>query len=359
MDDYNSENKELVILRSAVGNTNEAFVTIDENHQVIFFNKAAEQIFGYSRDDAVGCDLDVIMVPICSRNHRQAVAQYVKTRIPKRIGHDTELIASRKDGTTFPANISFSVSEVNGKLYFTGIVRDLTESKALQEKIAKAERLAAVGQFVAEITHEIKNPLMMIGGFANQLLRQSLDEKTLSKLSIIADEVSRLEGLLKELRQFYHPGALKVEKIDMNALLGEVLSLIKHDCKRKNIRSEFAEETEPLFIAGDRDKLKQVFLNLAKNAIEAMENGGRLIINSKRSDGFVVTTIDDEGCGVPECDMEKIFSPFYTTKQHGTGLGLSISKSIIEAHEGSSFKLTSEEGKGTTFKITMPAFSPK
>jgi PAS domain S-box-containing protein len=359
MDDYNSENKELVILRSAVGNTNEAFVTIDENHQVIFFNKAAEQIFGYSRDDVVGCDLDVIMVPSCSRNHRQAVAQYVKTRIPKRIGHDTELIASRKDGTTFPANISFSVSEVNGKLYFTGIVRDLTESKALREKIAKAERLAAVGQFVAEITHEIKNPLMMIGGFANQLLRQSLDEKTLSKLSIIADEVSRLEGLLKELRQFYQPRALKVEKIDMNALLGEVLSLIKHDCKRKNIGSEFAEETEPLFIAGDRDKLKQVFLNLAKNAIEAMENGGRLIINSKRSDGFVVTTIDDEGCGVPECDMEKIFSPFYTTKQHGTGLGLSISKSIIEAHEGSSFKLTSEEGKGTTFKITMPAFSPK
>jgi len=359
MDSCYSENEELASLRSAVENTNEAFVTIDENHRVIFFNKAAEKIFGYSRDEVIDRDLDVIMAPGCSRDHRLAVERYVRTRIPKYIGHEAELIATRKDGDTFPANISFSVCEVDGRPYFTGIVSDLTEKKALQEKIIKAERLAALGQVVAEITHEIKNPLMMIGGFANQLLRQSLDKKTLSKLNIISGEVSRLEGLLEELKEFYQPGVLKADKIDLNSLLQEVLSLIKHDCKRKNIHSEFVKGTEPLFVEADMDKLKQVFLNLVKNATEAMKNGGKLTLTSKRSDGFVVATIADEGCGIPECDREKIFSPFFTTKQHGTGLGLSISKSIIEAHEDSSFTLTSEEGKGTTFKITMPVFRSK
>ena len=98
MDQSHKENRELAILKSAVENTNEAFVTIDERHKVIFFNKAAEMIFGYSREEVVGHDLDIIMAPGCSRDHRRAVDQYVKTRVPKRIGHATELIATRKDG---------------------------------------------------------------------------------------------------------------------------------------------------------------------------------------------------------------------------------------------------------------------
>ena len=175
MDQGTNENRELSILKSAVENTNEAFVTIDERHKVIFFNKAAEMIFGYSREEVVGHDLDIIMAPDCSRDPRKAVDHYVRTKLPKRIGHSTELLATRKNGDKFPADISFSVSEVAGKLYFTGIVNDLTEKKTLQEQIMNSERLAALGKAAAEIAHEIKNPLMMIGGFANQLIRQPLD----------------------------------------------------------------------------------------------------------------------------------------------------------------------------------------
>ncbi len=142
----------------------------------------------------------------------------------------------------------------------------------------------------------------------------------------------------------------------MNSLLEEVVSLVKHDCRERNIIAEFADKGHPLYFEGDKDKLKQVFLNLAKNAIEAMAEGGRLHIRSKKKNGFIETTISDEGCGIPECDRDKIFSPFFTTKEQGTGLGLSISKSIVEAHEGSSFTMKSKEGKGTTFRITMPAF---
>ena len=346
--------KALVIQRSAVENTNEGFVTIDSNHKVIFFNKAAEKIFGYKRDEVIGSDLDVIMVPSCSRDHRQAVERYIETREPRRIGHDTEMTATRKNGKKFPAVISFSVSEVDGELYFTGIVRDLTETKALQEKIAKSERLAALGQVVAEITHEIKNPLMMIGGFAHQLVRENKDKGDVKKLNIIKDEVARLENLIKELNELYLFRTLTVEKIDVNNLLREVCSLIKDDCKRKNIYIEFKPEKDSLIIKGDRNKIKQVVLNLAKNSIEAMGNAGNLLVTSERKGDIVEIVIEDNGCGIPLEIKEKIFTPFFTTKSHGTGLGLSISRSIIEDHSGSSFILNSEEGKGAVFKITFP-----
>ena len=349
----------LDIIQEAVENTNEAFVTIDQNHKVLFFNRAAEKIFGYSRDEVIGHDLDVIMSPDCSRDHRRAVERYTKTRFPKRIGHETELLAIRKGGEKFPASISFSVSEVDGTLCFTGIVRDLTETKSLQEKIVRAERLAALGQMVAEITHEIKNPLVMIGGFARQLIRQAKDKKSLTKLNIIADEVSRLETLIKELKEFYMPRVLNIEEIDLNSLIREVYSLVKDDCEGNQIRVEIKTYKKPIIIEGDRAKLKQVFLNLVKNSAEAMENGGNLSIQSRLAGGLVEITITDDGCGIPENDQEKIYSPFFTTKKHGTGLGLSISTNIIEDHEGSSFSLKSEEGKGTVFKITMPGFQGK
>ena len=354
MNDFHNHSNELAILKSAVENTNEAFVTIDQNHKVLFFNKAAEKIFGYSRDEVIGHDLYVIMSPKCSRDHRQAVKRYAKTRVPRRIGHETEMLATRKDGKTFNATISFSVSNIDGFLYFTGIVRDLTEIKALQEQITRSERLAALGQVVAEITHEIKNPLMMIGGFARQLIRETENDKSLTKLNIIADEVSRLESLLKELRDFYLPRVLNIEEIDLNSLLREVYSLIKGDCEGKKISAEIKTDKKPVIIEGDRARLEQVFLNLLKNSIEAMENGGNLSVQPKLTGDMVEITIADDGIGIPEDDQKKIFSPFFTTKKHGTGLGLSISRSIIEENEGSSLTLKSKEGKGTVFKITMP-----
>jgi PAS domain S-box-containing protein len=355
MNDRPDENKELAILMEAVENTNEAFITIDRNHKVVFFNRAAEEIFGYSRDEVVGHDLDVIMSPSCSKNHRAAVERYAKTKIPRLIGHNTELMATRKNGETFPADISFSVSEVDNTIYFTGIVRDLTETKILQEQIARSERLAALGQVVAEITNEIKNPLMMIGGFARQVIKHTSDDKNLTKLNIITDEVLRLENLLEELREFYLPRISSIEEIDLNELLQEVYSLVKDDSKRKSIHTHVELDQIPTIVKGDKGKLKQVFLNLVKNSIEAMEEGGNLTVKSQVNLDLVEITVTDDGTGIPEEDQEKIFSPFFTTKKQGTGLGLSISKRIINEHEGSSFALESEVGKGTVFKITMPA----
>jgi len=350
------EDKVLLILKHAVEGTNEAFVTIDENHKVIFFNKAAERIFCCTRQEVIGHDLDVIMSPRCSKNHREAVVRYVKTRIPTRIGHETEMLATRKNGETFPALISFSVTEVNGRLFFTGIVRDLTETKALQEQVTRSERLAALGQLVAEITHEIKNPLMLIGGFAQQLSRSMSGEKNLQKLNVITDEVKRLERLLAELRDFHLSITIASKKVNIEELLLETLSMVGEDCSEKNIQTDLYIDKKARLVAGDRNKLKQVFLNLFQNSIQAMEHGRTLSIRTRRSGDNVEVSVADEGCGIPERDMERVFSPFFTTKSHGTGLGLSISKRIIEGHVGGSLTVESKEGEGTTFKISLPSY---
>lgn len=355
---HHSQDEELSILRSAVDNTNEAFVTIDENHEVVLFNRAAEKTFGYSREEVIGKDLSLIMTPGCSQDHRSAVQNYIRTRRPKRIGHDTELSAPKRGGGTFPANISFSVAEVGGRLYFTAIISDLTEKKILQKQVEKSERLAALGQFVAEITHEIKNPLMIIGGFANQLLRNSSDDNAASKLKVICGEVLRLERLLNDLKEFYQPVKLVLEKFEIGSFLSDIKSLVDEECRTKGINIELNIDKIPFFIEADRDKLKQVILNLLKNAIEAMQNGGKLQIHSTKDNGLIEISIADEGCGIEECDRERIFSPFFTTKKNGTGLGLSISKGIIDSHAGSAFSVTSEVGKGSIFKITMPAVKP-
>jgi two-component system sensor kinase FixL len=353
---YSKQNQEMVILKNAVENTNEAFVTIDENHTVIFFNRAAEEIFGYSRKEVIGRDLNVIMSPRCSKNHRQAVTRYVKTRIPGRIGHETELVASRRNGTTFPASISFSVTEVNGRLFFTGIVRDMTEKQALQEQIIRSEKLSALGQLAAEITHEIKNPLMLIGGFAQQLIRVIDDEKHLQKLNVITDEVTRLEKLLTDLREFHLPKTIASEKVNLKELFQEIYFMVKDDCEKKNIRTELKIDDKALLVTGDRYSLKQVFLNLFKNSMDAMEHGGVFSIQTSLIGDQVEITVADEGCGIPEQDKEKIFSPFFTTKKHGTGLGLCISKRIIEEHADGSLSMKSKEGKGTSFTIRLPVY---
>lgn len=351
MDD--NQINELGILHGAVENTNEAFVTIDQDHRVVFFNRAAERIFGYGRSEVIGHDLDIILGPLCSDNHRQAVARYLETRNPRLIGHETGFVAPRKNGDTFPASISFSVAEIHGRLFFTGIVRDMTETTALQERILRSERLATLGQVVAEISHEIKNPLVLIGGFARQLKKTAQDKKTRSKLNIIAQEVERLENLLGELRDLYTPTKLTIEKIDINDLLREVYSLTKEDCQARNIRLSLDTQTGPLFVVGDPGRLKQVFLNLVKNGVEAMKKGGNLSIQSRLSGDTVELTISDEGRGIPESVREKMFIPFFTTKKQGTGLGLSVTKRIIEDHPGCSFTLVSQDGRGTTVKIAM------
>ena len=357
MKSNNNDTMELKILKGAVQNTNEAFVTIDENSTVIFFNKASEKIFGYTSREVASKSLDVILSKECKAGHHHAIQRFLKTKQSILIGHDTEFTAMRKNGETFSASISFSISEIDGHMYFTGIIRDVSETKALQKQILQTARLAALGQTVAEISHEIKNPLVLIGGFVRQLLASAENETDQSKLQIISDEVKRLETLLAGLKDLYTIRNLAIKKINVSLLLQEIYALVKDDCDRKKIVLDLHIEGDNQWIKGDREKIEQVLLNIIKNGVEAMEDGGKLSINSQSSKDNVVIKITDNGPGIPEEIQKKILSPFFTTKKGGTGLGLCVSKRIVEDHPDSSFEIESVEGKGTSVSIDFPACS--
>jgi len=342
--------RQFLILRNAVENTNEAFVTIDESSTVIFFNKAAERMFGYDREEVLGHDLGKILTPMCRAGHELAVARYVRTGEATLIGHETELVVARKNGETFPAAISFSVADIDGQLYFTGLVRDLSDTRSLEDRLVQNERLAALGQTVAEINHEIKNPLIMIGGFARQLLKKATAEKDRAKLTIIVDEVTRLEHLLAGLKELYKPPQLNLAGISLNELLEEVVDLAQSYSGGKGIDIRLAPAVD-VVVEVDREKIKQVLLNLVKNGIEATLPGGQVVVSTRVQEKRVEVDVTDTGEGIPEEIKKRIFLPFFTTKEQGTGLGLCISKRIIEDHPGCSFQLDSEEGKGTVATI--------
>lgn len=157
-----------------------------------------------------------------------------------------------------------------------------------------------------------------------------------------------------ELREIYRPQNLNLEPININTLLEEIYSFSKEDCQRSHIAIQLKKAKKPLVVEGDREKLKQVFLNLVKNAMEALKKGGDLIIQSDLLEKQVIITITDNGPGIQQKDRDKLFTPFFTTKQRGTGLGLSVSKKIIEDHPGGSLSIDSQEGRGTTVRVTLP-----
>jgi two-component system, LuxR family, sensor kinase FixL len=359
-DGSRNHNRLLSILTLAIENTNEAFITIDQDHKVLVFNRAAERIFGYPREEVVGRDLRLILGPGCREGHQEAVERFKKTRKPHLIGHENEFTAMRKNGELFPASLSFSVAEVDEQLYFTAIMRDMTETKQLQEQVMRAERLAALGQIVAEINHEIKNPLMLIGGLARQLLKKTEDEKSRLKLTTIAAEISRLEELLAGMRDLYLPRQLKLEEVDLNQLVNEVHDLVNEECRRRQIDLELHLDPARPLTRADRSRLQQVLLNLAKNGMEALMPGGHLtIFVTTKEPGMAQVIVADNGPGISQELQEKIFAPFYTTKRKGTGLGLAVSRRIVNEHPRARFELESEEGRGARFILSFPRFSPQ
>jgi PAS domain S-box-containing protein len=253
---------------------------------------------------------------------------------------------------------SYPVRDSHGEISrIVHLSRDVTDRRraeeALKEQVTRSEHLAALGQAVAEITHEIRNPLMLIGGLARQILHSPNAETKSEKLTIITKEVARLEKLLTDLGEYYLPKTASHEAISVRVLLEKINLLVKDECARRGVRSELRVDGTDLVVDWDPHKLEQVFLNVIKNSLEAMENGGNLSIDARSSGDKVEVTITDDGCGIPKKHMDKIMKCFFTTKSYGTGLGLCISKKYVDEHEGSSFSVESEEAKGTTVKINL------
>lgn len=231
-------------------------------------------------------------------------------------------------------------------------IRQLTEA---QEKLLRSERLIAMGEMAAYIAHEIRNPLVTIGGFARSIERSRIkDENTITSSKIIMEEVKRLEKILDNIKDFSKPAEPKKTRMHINLLMEDTLSLIEGYLKERRIGLIKVMSPSLPIAHIDPAQMKQVFLNLIKNAVESMPGGGTLTVKTSLEDKSIKVDFTDTGEGIPPEVMAKIFTPFFTTKASGTGVGLAVCQKIIDDHDGK-LRVSSAPGKGSTFSILLPA----
>lgn len=273
-----------------------------------------------------------------------------------------ELDENYLDGTYLIS--SSPIFDRDGNLKGTiNLARDVSEIRNLREKLASMEKMAALGEMAAKVAHEIRNPLLAIGGFAKRLNREINDEKLRDYVRVIVEETRRLENILNETLSFVRPQPFEKSKFNIKSLISDITNLTEATLRERN-NNFIVQVDEDFPILGNYDKIKEVLLNLISNANEATESGNitlrvkkpSIILNDFAIDNeFFVIEVEDNGSGIPKENLKKIFNPFFTTKITGTGLGLAISKKIIEEH-GGIIKVESEPNRGSIFSVYLPIY---
>lgn len=227
------------------------------------------------------------------------------------------------------------------------IRRDITHRKNMELRLQQSEKMAAIGELATYIAHEIRNPLFAIGGFANSLLRApSLDDTAREKVGIILQESKRLDKILKSILNFARPTDARQTVVDLNQVVADTTELMTLGCEDKGITVNLDLGTNLAKVKGDAEMLKQCLINMFKNAIEAMPEGGELSVKTHMTSSHVAFELKDTGRGIPQELREKVFNPFFSTKEQGAGLGLPMTKKIIE-EMGGNVELHSKQDEGT------------
>jgi PAS domain S-box-containing protein len=231
------------------------------------------------------------------------------------------------------------------------VVRDITELKQLQDKVVMSEKMAALGEVAAKVAHEIRNPLVSVGGFAKRL-EKKLDGNLKEYAGIIVKEVSRLEGILREILGFVKEVRLAREQVNVNTIIGEIVQLMRSDMAERSIRLQ--EEYQPLpDVFVDPHRIKEALMNIITNAVQALQGAGTITLKTYSRGNDAVLEVRDTGRGIPASELDSIYNPFFTTKSSGTGLGLAITHRIIQEHSGR-IEVESEVDRGTVFKVYIP-----
>ncbi len=231
----------------------------------------------------------------------------------------------------------------------------LQELRSAQQRLVETERLAALGKLSASIAHEVNNPLGIIKNYLAITSRLPTDDPDVKKnLAIVQEEVGRIALIVKQLLDFYRPTVEQPMEFDACETLTAVLDLVKNELENSRIRIVRSFDNKPLWLDGSPEKLRQVFLNLLLNSRDAMPKGGKITISARKLNKTVEMKFIDNGTGIPEADLRRIFEPFYTTKRDdGTGLGLAVCYGIIRSHYGTIWA-SNNPGGGATFTIRIP-----
>jgi PAS domain S-box-containing protein len=318
------------------------------------FNETAAHILGYRPEEVLGkMNIQELYAP------SQLQEMDAKIHGPAYGGpgilENYETLMRHKDGALVPVWLSARLLYENDReIGMIGHFKDLRERKHMEEELLRSERLAILGKMAAHISHEIKNPLMLIGGFARQVLKDpaSDPEKSREKLQIVVDEVRRLEDFLVEVGNYAKFSEPQKTPGDLNALIEETCHRLEPSMQENHIELSLQLDPDLPPVPFDSAHLRQVLLNIAKNGIEAMEGGGTLSLATGRQGERVFVVIGDTGVGIPPEVREKIFQPFFSSKAKGSGLGLAISQKIIEAHQGE-IAIDSAPHQGTRVTIFL------
>jgi two-component system sensor histidine kinase PilS (NtrC family) len=313
--------------------------TTDMSGKVLLFNPAAEKIFAIKRDFVIGRKIDTVLSCFS---------------LPFNEGRTEETVtiggARKKIGLTI-SPLKGAAEDAKG---FIVVFQDLTQIKRLEMEIEQKERWAAIGELSSNIAHEIRNPLASLKGSIEILKEDNVPRNYKEKLMDIAlSEMNRLNRIITDFLTYSRPSPPEIKRFDIHRLLdetSELLNNVTQDKKHVDIKKNYSDTLE---VDADPQKIRQVFWNLGINAIDAMPDGGELIISSRNKDGFIEITFQDSGMGIEAENIGKIFYPFFTTKEQGTGLGLAIAYRIVEEHKGR-LSVKGNTGIGTTFEIILP-----
>jgi PAS domain S-box-containing protein len=338
--------------------TQDAVLSIDRQGRIVLFNPAAERIFGYMRAEVEGRKVNMLMAEPYATEHDGYIARYERTGEARAIGRIRTVTAKRKNGELFP--IELSVTKVSDKdnVQYAAFIRDTSEKMRLQEQLVESERLAAIGSTAAKIGHELGNPLngmsltiQLLERRLRQLPDTVMDGQIGLTVNRLKNEISRLTTLLEHFRSLARREKFNFQPTTLTALVGEAIEIDLPRYAEQGVQVECSFAADLPSVIVDIDKMKQVVLNLTKNAAEAIAGGGKISIRGFAAEDKIMLEVSDTGTGIPP--GIDIFQPFFTTKPEGTGIGLAVVQQIISSH-GGSITYHSEHGKGTTFVIALP-----
>lgn len=357
-------------LKSILETVPDAMIVIDERGIMQSFSATAERLFGYTTDEAVGQNVKILMPSPYREAHDSYLERYLTTEERRIIGIGRVVVGERKDGSTFPMELSVGEMRSNNAKFFTGFVRDLTERQQtearlqeLQSELVHMSRLTSLGEMASALAHELNQPLSAIANYmkgARRLLQDKVDDVSVKARDAIekaSHQSLRAGQIIRRLRDFVARGEIERRVESLRKTIEEASALSLVGARERGVHVRFAFDPAYDLVVIDRVQIQQVLLNLIRNAIEAMDHSERreLIVSTRSSsDDMVEISVADTGPGVSPDVASQLFQPFITTKLTGLGVGLSISRSIVESH-GGQIAAEPNPGGGTIFRFTLRA----
>jgi len=333
---------------SILANMTEAVIAMDQSEKITLFNNAAETLFQLKTESVLGKNCSKILSPFCQLFENSMLNQKddFKPNVKLKINNMEKIVS---------IGITAIKNDPNKEDIIFVVIKDITEQKKLEENLSRKDQITAMGYLASGVAHEIRNPLnavsMIAQRFKNEFVPQTDQAEYRQLTTTVVNETQRINNIIQQFLQFAKPEKLIKTKVNLLHLINDVVIVTRQQAEKKAIAINQKCEKVPDILA-DGDKLKQVLLNLMQNSIDACIAGQKIEINCKTDKKYININIIDNGKGIPEKNLDKIFNMYFTTREEGTGLGLSIVQQIITLHNGT-IQVKSEPGKGTTFNIQL------